>query len=101
MMDVQVSFHHHQKKKSTPLGYLFAFGLLFAISVGALLGKLEILFLMLNSCSELLSESFKQGLLHWTCSEYTVVPVEKWDRYLRKNFSSRISVFIICDNQIF
>lgn len=33
---------------------------------------------------------------YWPCSEYTLVPVEKWDRYLKQNFSSRISVLIIC-----
>lgn len=52
------------EKKIPPLGYLSAFSLSFAISVGALLGKSEILFFMLNLCSKFLSESFKEELLH-------------------------------------
>lgn len=53
-----------EKKKIPPLGYLSAFSLSFAISVGALLGKSEILFFMLNLRSKFLSESFKEELLH-------------------------------------
>ena len=51
-------------KKNPPLGYLSAFSFLFAISLRALLGKSEILFLILNLYSEFLRESFKEGLLH-------------------------------------